>query len=225
MRQKTVAYTAPFFSFMLFVALAQGLDKTRLLPADFGAAAAIYLVYPLQTLACAAMLACFWRQYALEAPREAWLASTIALLAFALWVSPQVLFHLSPRLAGFDPGVFSAYRGIYWASLVVRFLRLIVVVPLLEEIFWRGFLLRYLISEDFDKVPFGAYSLTANAVVAAGFMLEHSPRDWPAALATGLLYNFIAFRTKSLSSCVLAHALTNALLGAFIVATRQWGFW
>jgi len=56
-------------------------------------------------------------------------------------------------------------------------------------------------------------------------MLEHSAPDWPAAIVAGLLYNMLAYRTKSLSSCVLAHALTNALLAAYILHTKQWGFW
>jgi len=56
-------------------------------------------------------------------------------------------------------------------------------------------------------------------------MLEQSIQDWPAALITGLAYNFIAFRTRSLTSCVIAHVVTNAFLGAYIMATRQWGFW
>jgi hypothetical protein len=56
-------------------------------------------------------------------------------------------------------------------------------------------------------------------------MLEHSLHDWPAALATGLLYNMVAYRSRTLSSCILAHAITNALLGTFIMLTAQWGFW
>ena len=48
--------------------------------------------------------------------------------------------------------------------------------------------------------------------------------DWPAAILTGALYNLVAYRTRSLSSCVLAHAVTNALLGAYVLHTRQWGF-
>ena len=107
----------------------------------------------------------------------------------------------------------------------MRFLRLIIVVPAIEEIFWRGFLLRAFIKRDFETVPFGTYAPMANAVVAIGFMLEHSAPDWPAALVTGLLYNFIACRTRSLSSCILSHAITNALLGTYIIITHQWGFW
>ena len=52
-----------------------------------------------------------------------------------------------------------------------------------------------------------------------------SSADWPAAALTGALYNFVAYRTRSLSACVLAHALTNALLGLWILRTGQWGFW
>lgn len=205
---------------MLFTGLTQGLDALRLRPWGM---AAMYLIFPIQTVVCAGVLAFFWRDYGLERPRAAWVAGVIGVLAAALWVSPQEVFHYAPRLDGFNPGMFAG--GIYWAVLAMRLVRLVAVVPALEEVFWRGFLLRYLIDEDFDTVPFGKYARMANIIVAVGFMLEHSPVDWLAALATGVLYNLVAFRTRSLGSCILAHAITNALLGAFILATRQWGFW
>jgi len=190
-----------------------------------GGVSARYFMFPVQTVVCAAALAFFRREYRLRAPRIAWIAWAAGLLVFALWVSPQVLFHAAPRLDGFDPGLFAGRPALYWGGLVMRFLRLVLVVPALEEIFWRGFLLRFLMDERFEAVPFGTYSRMSNAVVAAGFMLEHSPPDWPAALAAGVLYNYVAYRTRSLSSCILAHAITNALLGAYIMITRQWGFW
>ena len=98
-------------------------------------------------------------------------------------------------------------------------------VPWLEEIFWRGFLLRYLIREDFTSLPFGSWSRFSFLVTTLGFMFEHGMVDWPAALVTGVLYNLVAIRTRSLSACVLAHALTNALLGGYVMHTGQWGFW
>ena len=222
MGKKTVAYTAPFVIFVILSALSGLLDSAHVLPADMGA---MYLLYPLQTMICAGVLAVFWREYRLRPPQRAWIAMAIGVLVFALWVSPQAAFHRPARLEGFDPDVFAAQPGLYWTQMVMRLLRLVVVVPLLEEIFWRGFLLRYLINEEFEAVPFGTYTRMSNAVVAVGFMLEHSWADWPAALATGLLYNFVAYRTRSLSSCILAHAITNALLGVYILMTRQWGFW
>jgi len=207
---------------MLFLASSRCLDGTHVLPGGVGA---IYLLFPLQTVVCAGVLAWFWRDYRLRMPGMAWLAVGIGALVFALWVSPQAVFHQPARLDGFNPGVFAGRPVLYWGEVALRFLRLALVVPALEEIFWRGFLLRFLINEEFEAVPFGTYARLANGLVAIGFMLEHSMPDWPAALATGLLYNWVAYRTRSLSSCILAHAITNALLGVYIMMTRQWGFW
>ena len=99
------------------------------------------------------------------------------------------------------------------------------MAPWLEEIFWRGFLLRYLIREDFTSLPFGAWSRLSFGATTLGFMLEHHPPDYAGALLTGLLYNLVAIRTRSLSACVLAHAVTNALLGGYVMHSGQWGFW
>jgi CAAX prenyl protease-like protein len=126
---------------------------------------------------------------------------------------------------GFNLDTLAPWPALYRGELILRLARTALVVPLLEEIFWRGFLLRYLIDEKFETVPMGAYAWKANAVVVIGFMLEHSSQDWAAALVAGLLYNVVAYRTRSLSCCVLAHAVTNALLAGFILSTRQWGFW
>jgi CAAX prenyl protease-like protein len=218
----TVAYAAPFVTFMIFTGLCGLLEWAHIRP---GGVAGMYVMYPLQTVAGAGVVGWYWRVYRLRAPRKGWLAAAVGVVVFALWVSPQAVFHHAARLDGFDPGVFAGRPGLYWAGVVARFARLVVVVPALEEIFWRGLLLRFLINEEFEAVPFGTYARMANAVVAIGFMLEHSYADWPAALVTGLAYNFVAYRTKSLSSCILTHAVTNALLGAYIMHTGQWGFW
>jgi hypothetical protein len=182
-------------------------------------------LYPLQTLLCAGLLIYFWRDYDFHSLGRPLFAVLIALLVFALWIAPQQFLGFPPRLFGFNPEALAARPVLYWATIILRFLRLVVVVPLLEEIFWRGFLLRYLIAEDFTKVAFGTFSWLSFAAVTLAFCLAHSRPDWPAALITGALYNVVAYRTRSLSSCVLAHALTNLALGLWIMATKQWGFW
>ena len=80
-------------------------------------------------------------------------------------------------------------------------------------------------AERFDTVPFGTFSWLSFIVVTIAVGLSHAMADWPAAFLTGALYNFIAYRTKSLTSCVLAHGVTNLALGLWILATKQWGFW
>ena len=217
------AYSAPFFLFMALLALSDGVHAVFKNSPFFLLNSPKYWIFPFQTILCGALLFYYRRHYPLTKPREAGFALFIGLLVFAIWISPRELFGAPRRLDGFDPDVFA---GIFYSSnLVLRFLRLVVVVPLLEEIFWRGFLLRYLAEQDFERVPFGSFAPLPFALVALFFGLAHfGPDFWPA-IVTGALYNLVACKTRSLSACVLAHALTNLLLGVYILSTRHWGFW
>jgi CAAX prenyl protease-like protein len=219
------AYFAPFAAFLALLAVGAA-------AAHFGDGYALwpvraprYWVYPAQTLLCAVLLARGWRHYALRPPRRTFFAIGVGILALLLWIAPQQWLGFPARSEGFDPAFFGADGWPYGLNLGLRFLRLVLIVPLVEEIFWRGFLLRYLIREDFTQVPFGTFSWSSFGIVTAGFCFEHSLADWPAAALTGALYNLVAYRTRSLSACVLTHAVTNALLGAYVLRTGQWGFW
>jgi uncharacterized protein len=218
------ANLAPFVAFMGILAFGEVGAHLFGGRAFWMASAPRYWVFPLQTIVCAALLIRGWPWFQIRAPTRPVFTLAIAGLVFAVWISPQALFGYPPRLDGFDPAFFGN-EWPYWVNLGLRGLRLVVVVPLMEEIFWRGFLLRYLIRERFEEVPFGTFSAFSFAVVTLGFCFEHMGSDWPAALITGALYNLVAYRTRSLGSCVLAHAVTNLLLGIYILRTGQWGFW
>lgn len=221
-KRDLAAFVLPMGIFLALLALASALRKPG---GGFWLAAPEYWVFPAQALICGALLVWFWREYDFRAPRQAGFAIAIGLVVFALWIAPQQFLGFPPRLTGFNPEVFAGQPALYWGTIIFRFLRLVIVVPLVEEIFWRGFLLRYVINEKFTEVPIGAFSWLSFGVVTVAFGFTHSQADWIAALLTGALYNFVAYRTGSLMSCVIAHAATNLLLGAWIMATRQWGFW
>lgn len=221
-RKKLVAYTLPMGLFIALLAL-NGLFKK--VGNSFWLGSAEYWVYPLQTLLCGGVLYWFRREYPLHRPAGAVFGLAVGILVFVLWISPQAFFGVAPRIDGFNPEVFSSQPALYWTTIIFRFLRLVVVVPLMEEIFWRGFLLRYLIDEKFYNVPFGKFSWLSFTVVTVLFGFSHSSADWGAAFATGVLYNAVAYRTKSLSTCVVTHAITNLLLGLWIMRTKEWGFW
>lgn len=221
-KRKLLAYVLPILLFVLLLGVSSGLKRSG---AALWLAAPEFWVYPLQTLLCAAALVYFRREYEFCRLRRPTLAILVALLVFVLWIAPQQFLGFPPRVVGFNPDTFSGEPGLFWSTLLLRFIRLIIVVPFVEEIFWRGFLLRYLISEKFETVAFGAFSWFSFAIVTVAFGCSHSLPDWPAALITGALYNGVAYRTKSLSSCILAHSLTNLALGLWIVGTKQWGFW
>jgi len=208
------------FAGLLFVSSA-----LKKIDTGFWFASADYWIYPLQTILCGGMLIWFRREYDFARLRNIAFTIFVGVFVFVLWISPQQFLGFAGRNAGFNPDIFANQALLYWATVSFRFLRLVVVVPLVEEIFWRGFLLRFLISEDFARVGFGTFSWLSFAVVSVAFGFSHSVDDWIAAGLTGAIYNGVAYRTKSLWSCVLAHATTNLLLGGWIMATKQWGFW
>jgi CAAX protease family protein len=221
-RRNLVAYVAPMAVFVGFLALSSLLKRVD---DAFWLRAPEYWIYPLQTLICAGLVAYFWQEYRLKPLRGVGIGLAIGILVFVIWISPQAFLGFPARTTGFDPDLFAGQTGLYWGTLVLRLLRIAVVVPFVEEIFWRGFLLRYLIDEEFERVPFGTFSALSFWAVALAFGFSHSSPDWPAAIVTGLLYNGVAYWTKSLSTCVLTHAVTNLLLGIWILETKQWGFW
>lgn len=220
----TVAYALPFVLFMaglaaVSMAKSLGIAEFAGVPLD-----PMYWIYPIQTAVCAAALLWFAQDYDFTGttlPRLL-LGLGAGILVCGLWIAPQELFHQAARTEGFDPAVIP---GLTPWMLGARFTRLVIVVPLVEEIFWRGFLLRYLVREDFTVAPFGSCSRFSFWAVVVAFTAVHAPADWSAAFLTGILFNLVAVRTRSLAACVTAHAIANLALGLYICETRQWGFW
>ncbi len=150
---------------------------------------------------------------------------------FALWVAPDLL------MPGWrDHAVFqNAITGRLTVSLppeargdalvlALRIVRAALLVPILEELFWRGWLPRMLDSNDFRTVPLGQFSTTSFVVTALLFAAEHGP-FWEVGLVAGIIYNLWMQRTRSLGDLMAAHGLTNLLLGIFVLLTRRWEFW
>ncbi|MGI9114511.1 MAG: CAAX prenyl protease-related protein [Chthoniobacterales bacterium] len=220
-RRALLAHVLPMGCFIALLAIGQWLPD---LGQSFLLRHAEFWIYPLQTIACGALLFYFRRSYELTSPRFVAVALLVGAIVFFIWVAPQQFLGFTPRTIGFDPTLLRDSH-LYSVTVLLRFIRLVVIVPFVEEIFWRAFLLRFLIDENFERVPFGTFSWTSFAIVTLAFAFSHTRADWPAALLTGGIYNVVAYRTRRLTSCIIAHATTNCLLGLWIMQTRQWGFW
>jgi CAAX prenyl protease-like protein len=108
--------------------------------------------------------------------------------------------------------------------VVLRAASCTLLVPVFEELFWRSWMMRWLIKPHFQEIPFGTYVSSAFWTVAAMFAIEHGPY-WEVGLVAGISYNWWAIRTRSLADCILVHAVTNGLLSAFVLFTGQWQYW
>jgi CAAX prenyl protease-like protein len=110
------------------------------------------------------------------------------------------------------------------AVLFFRTVRAVVIVPVIEELFWRAWLMRWLISPRFEDVPLGTWSAQSFWIVAVLFASEHGSY-WDVGLAAGIIYNWWMLRTKSLGDLILAHAVTNGCLCAYVIAFGKWEYW
>lgn len=108
--------------------------------------------------------------------------------------------------------------------VTLRIVRAALLVPILEELFWRGWLPRWIVNPNWQSVPLGRYTTMAFVASSVLFAMEHGPY-WEVGLLCGLIYNWWFWKTKSLGDIVLVHAVTNAALSAFVFATGKYEYW
>jgi CAAX prenyl protease-like protein len=153
------------------------------------------------------------------------LAVGLGLLVTAAWVGLDGRYPAIPFLQGrrseFDPTVLPPVARV--AFITVRMLGLVVVVPLIEELFYRSFLMRWVVDPDISRVPIGRVTPAGLAVSSVVFALSHP--EWLPALLTGLAWGWLVGRTRSVSACVLSHATANLALGVYVLANHAWRFW
>lgn len=161
-----------------------------------------------------------------------WAGTALAgVLIFALWIAPDVIFPGYRQLLPFDNAIVGVARSSLSEGarhspvlLALRTLRAVTVVPVAEELFWRGWLMRWIIRRDFTRVPLGAYQAASFWLVALLFASEHGPY-WDVGLAAGVLLNLWTIRTKSLGDVILAHAIANLCLSGYVILAGKWEYW
>jgi uncharacterized protein len=159
------------------------------------------------------------------------LSAATGVAVFILWVGPDLLFPgyrahwlLSNPLTGATQITFDAASRDDLFAIVLRVSRAAILVPVVEELFWRGWMMRWLANPDFESVPLGHYERRAFWVTAILFALEHGPY-WDVGLAAGAVYNGLMVRTRRIGDLILSHAVTNACLAAYVLKTGRWEFW
>jgi uncharacterized protein len=155
----------------------------------------------------------------------------VGVAIFILWIAPDLLFPQYRSFFLFDNSVMGTAKSSLSEAgrndvpvLFLRTLRAVAIVPIVEELFWRGWLMRWVIDHDFERVPLGAYSALSFWAVALLFASEHGPY-WDVGLLAGIIFNWWMIRTKSLGDLILAHAVANACLSGYVIAAGKWEYW
>lgn len=135
---------------------------------------------------------------------------------FPDWMQP------TPR-AAFNPFQDIANPLGQWSFIATRILGMAVLVPFAEEIFWRGFLLRWVISPNWQQVEIGSYSVKSFCWVVLLFTLAHP--EWFAAIVYCALLNLLLYWKRDLWNCIVAHGVSNLILAIYVLATGTWQLW
>ena len=213
-----VPYAAPFVLFLILTQI-EGLGGPRLYP----------IFYTAKIIIIAALLAAGRRFYTEFKPDAHLIAPAIGIgvALCVLWVlvdgvTPHFAF-LGKR-AGYDPFAAISSVPLAWAFIAVRFAGLAAIVPVMEELFWRSFLLRFVIDPaDFKRVPLGTFEITSFIAVVVLMAAAHP--EWLAAALFSAAMNLWLYRTKNLPACIIAHAATNFALGVYVLLSRDWRYW
>ncbi|MDR3701705.1 MAG: CAAX prenyl protease-related protein [Candidatus Sulfopaludibacter sp.] len=216
--RQTVGYVAPFLTYIAIL----GVERWLGLPLIWS--------YAIRLILVSVLLVLFSRPYLSFRPGAPAASIAVGMAVFLIWVGPDLLFgyrHFWPfenLLMGSAVTSISPALKTNVLFLTMRVLGASLLVPVMEELFWRGWLMRWLIDQDFLTVPIGTYAPSAFWIVALLFASEHGS-FWEVGLVAGIVYNWWIIRTKNLADCILAHLVTNAILAAYVVAGGQWQYW
>lgn len=242
-------HVVPFAVWIGVIAVLQALEAGSLLP-RWGYAWA----YALKAVVCAGLFIALrpWRVYPALRLRNLPLATLLGVGVAVLWILPETPWaaRVAPAVQQFYhrwlimmPGVFPDYfnpsyypalppghRALAfspeeagWCLTLSRLAGSACVIAVIEEFFFRGFLYRWLRSGAFWKLSLTVFDASAFWTVVAVFGLEHD--RWLMGAVAGVVYGGLAVRAGDIWAAAWAHGLTNFLLGVYVVASRQYGFW
>lgn len=215
-----VPWVAPFALFMVLLAVIKPLG----IPQPWNAALWIVLLV--------AALLVLSRDVIQLVPKHFVMSTVIGIGVFLLWIAPEELFPGWRTHWLFDnsvvghptAGLAIAERG-DMLTLWLRAARAVLLVPILEELFWRGWLPRAVDSfDDFRLRKLGSFTTLSFVATALLFASEHGSY-WEVGLLCGLIYNAWMAKTASIADLIWTHAVTNGCLSAYVVYAGKWQYW
>jgi uncharacterized protein len=203
--------------FLIFLALTIGQGK-------FGAASA-YWFYFAKTLVGVWLV---WEMRPIVSEMRwafSWEAVVVGVGIFAVWIGLDPFYpHLMKNGAAWNPHErFGENSALAWLMIGTRLLGSTFIVPPLEEVFYRSFLYRYVASQNFLSVPLNKFLPWPFLATALVFGFAHN--EWLSGIFCGAAFQWLVLRKNRLGDATTAHAITNFLLGAWIVWRGAWHFW
>ena len=153
-----------------------------------------------------------------------WEAIIVGIAVFFMWVWLDP-FYPQAKATGavWNPRAeFGQNSPMAWMFISVRILGMTFIVPPLEEAFYRSFLYRYFVRINFLEMPLRQFHVTSFLVTSIIFGVSH--QQWLAGILCGFAYQWLVIRKDRLGDAMTAHAITNFMLGVWVVGQGDWKF-
>lgn len=217
------AYILPMAMFLIFTWLGANDAVKRAVPHAYEVS------YALKTLIVAGMLWAFRRAYTKVRWNHSWLGVIVGVVGIVQWVGMQLFLQrfplFQPSGEPFDPTKAFASPAAVYAFVALRLAGAVLVVPVMEELFWRDFLWRQVLApNDFKLAAVGEWGWAPFLGVSVAFAFVHG-NWWLTSIVWAMMVAGLLVYTKSLGACIVAHAVTNLLLGVYVLVYRDWAFW
>jgi CAAX prenyl protease-like protein len=188
-------------------------------------AASLRWLYAVKTVTVIALLAVFWREYGelkagMRSPLVVLTALAAGVAVFFLWINLHAGWMVIGASSGFDPRTAGVLD---WPLVAIRIAGAALVVPVMEELFWRSFVMRWIDQPAFLSLDPAQAGLRGFVISVLLFGFEHNL--WLAGIVAGVAYSVLFMRHRTIWSPILAHAVTNGMLGAWVVMTGAWSYW
>lgn len=207
---------APFLAPFLLILVAGMLSRAT--------SAGFEWLYPARAILAIAGLWHFHDRYRGLNWRVGWVGPAAGAFVFALWIAGESGIAATTPATGMPAELIGASPLFRLAWIGIRILTAVAVVPIAEELAFRGFALRRLISEDFEAVPIQSFTWLSFMVSSLLFGLLHDSR-WVVGTIAGMIFALAMRRTGSIGEAVAAHAVANALLAAYVLYFGAWQLW
>jgi exosortase E/protease (VPEID-CTERM system) len=185
------------------------------------AADGIDRLYALRVIAVGFVLWAYRAAYGALGWSWSWHAVGVGLAVYGVWIGLEFLFPPGESATG-DPFTLPAVERRVW--FVCRVVGAVVLIPIAEELAFRGYLLRRLQGDELDTDMAGRLNWFAVLASSLLFGLLH-PGRWVAGTLAGILFAWAFCRRGRLTDAILAHAVANAVLAGYVLTTRQWALW
>jgi len=186
--------------------------------------------YVAKTIAAAGLLFYFRNHYTKIRWSYWWLGLLIGIVGVVQWVGMEKLIlhywpnYPRPTAELYNPYEHFASAAAMWSFIIIRWMGASLVVPMMEELFWRDYLWRTILApNDFKLAGIGEWDWKPFVFVSLLFATVHI--QWMTAVVWGFIIAALLVYTRSLGPCIIAHGVTNLLLGAYVLYTKNWYYW